>query len=51
MADVLRVPTVGAFGKRTATEAYIARVTDRPAFKKAYADQMAHFELGDERRA
>ena len=51
MADVLRVPKVRAFGKRAATEAYIARVTDRPAFKKAYTDQMAHFKLGDERRA
>ena len=50
MADVLRVPTVRAFGKRTATEAYIARITDRPAFKKAYVDQMAHFELADQRR-
>lgn len=51
MADVLRVPMVRAFGNRTATEAYIARITDRPAFKKAYSDQMAHFELADERRA
>ena len=51
MADVLRVPTVRAFGNRKATEAYIARITDRPAFKKAYADQMAHFELADQRRA
>jgi len=51
MADVLRVPTVRAFGNRTATEAYVARVTNRPAFKKAYADQMAHFELADETRA
>ncbi len=51
MADVLRVPTVRAFGKRPATEAYVARVTDRPAFKKAYSDQMAHFELADKRRA
>ncbi|MGQ0697675.1 MAG: glutathione S-transferase family protein [Panacagrimonas sp.] len=51
MADVLRVPMVRAFGNRSATEAYIARITDRPAFKKAFADQMAHFELADERRA
>ena len=43
MADVLRVPEVRAFGGRLATEAYIARITDRPAFKKAHADQMAHF--------
>ena len=44
MADVLRVPKVRAFGSRPATEAYVARLTDRPAFKKAHADQMAHFE-------
>lgn len=51
MADVLRVPKVRAFGNRPATESYVARVTNRPAFKKAYADQMAHFEVADEMRA
>ncbi len=51
MADVLRLPKVRAFSNRAATEAYVARVTDRPAFKKAYADQMAHFELADRVRA
>lgn len=51
MADVLRVPAVRAFGDRPATEAYVARVTDRPAFKKARADQMAHFAAGDAARA
>jgi glutathione S-transferase len=51
MADVLRVSDVRAFGKRPATEAYVARVTGRPAFRKAYADQMAHFEAGDKARA
>ncbi len=51
MADVLRVPDVRAFGKRPVTEAYVARVTARPAFRKAYADQMAHFEAGDKARA
>jgi glutathione S-transferase len=43
MADVLRVAKVRAFGNRPATEAYVARITDRPAFRKAHADQMAHF--------
>jgi glutathione S-transferase len=43
MADVLRVAKVRAFGDRPATENYVTRVTDRPAFKKAHADQMAHF--------
>ena len=44
MADVLRVPDVRAFGDRPATEAYVSRVTDRPAFRRARADQIAHFE-------
>jgi len=39
MADVLRVAKVRAFGDRPATEAYVQRITDRPAFKKARADQ------------
>lgn len=43
MADVLRVARVRAFGDRPATESYVTRVTERPAFKKAFADQMAHF--------
>lgn len=51
MADVLRVSKVRAFGNRPATEAYVARVTDRPAFKKAHADQMAHFAAADKRRS
>ena len=51
MADVLRVPALRSYGDRPATEAYVARVTNRPAFKKALADQMAHFEAGDEKRA
>lgn len=47
MADVLRVPLVRDFGDRPATEAYVARLTARPAFKKAHADQLAHFAGGD----
>lgn len=50
MADVLRVPEVRSFGNRPATEAYVKRVTDRPAFKKAYAAQVAHFEAADGKR-
>jgi glutathione S-transferase len=50
MADVLRVPEVRSFGVRPATEAYIARATDRPSFKKAQADQIELFKAGDERR-
>ena len=51
MADVLRIPAVRKRGDRPATEAYVARVTDRPAFRKAHADQMAHFAEADEARA
>jgi len=51
MADVLRVSKVRAFGDRPATERYVARITDRPAFKKAHADQMAHFAAADKARS
>ncbi|HKS55000.1 MAG TPA: glutathione S-transferase family protein [Steroidobacteraceae bacterium] len=51
MADVLRVSKVRAFGDRPATESYVTRVTDRAAFKKARADQLAHFAAADESRA
>jgi glutathione S-transferase len=50
MADVLRVPAVRAFGDRPATEAYVARVTDRAAFRKAQADQIREFEAADRNR-
>ena len=50
MADVLRVPDVRSFGDRPATEAYVTRVTDRPAFKKAQAEQIALFKAADEKR-
>ena len=51
MADVLRVPQLRAFGERPASESYVARVTARPAFAKAHADQLAHFARADEARA
>ena len=47
MADVLRIPAVRAFGDRPASEAYVTRATDRPAFKRARADQLALFEVAD----
>jgi glutathione S-transferase len=50
MADVLRIPKVRTFGTRPATEQYVSRLTDRPAFKKARADQLAHFAAGDKSR-
>jgi len=51
MADVLRVEKIRAFGTRPATESYIERVTSRPAFRKAHADQLAHFAAADAQRA
>ena len=50
MADVLRIPKVRGHGNRPATEAYLTRITDRVAFKNAYADQMAHFAEADAAR-
>ena len=50
MADVLRVEKVRAFGDRPASEAYVARVTGRPAFRKAQAEQVALFEAADAKR-
>jgi glutathione S-transferase len=51
MADVLRVSKVRSFGDRPATETYVTRVTDRPSFKKARADQLAHFAAADASRS
>ena len=50
MADVLRIPKVRAHGDRPATEAYVSRVTGRPEFRKAHADQTAHFKAADAAR-
>ncbi len=47
MADVLRAPKVRSHGDRPATESYVRRITERPSFKKAHADQMAHFAAAD----
>ena len=51
MTDVLRVPQVRSFGNRPASEAYVARMMERPGFKKAHTAQMAHFEAADAHRA
>jgi glutathione S-transferase len=50
MADVLRVPDVRAFAASPVIEAYIERACARPAFKKAFSDQLAHFAAGDSHR-
>jgi glutathione S-transferase len=48
MADVLRlVDRFEGLADHPACHAYLARATARPAFKKAHADQMAHFAAAD----
>ena len=48
MADVLRpVDRFDGLAKYPACRAYVARATARPAFVKAYDDQMAHFARAD----
>jgi glutathione S-transferase len=48
MADVLRVvDRFDGLARRPACRDYVARATSRPAFLKAYADQMAHFAAAD----
>ena len=48
MADVLRiVDRLDGLAPYPACKAYVDRATARPAFKKAYADQMAHFAAAD----
>jgi glutathione S-transferase len=52
MADVLRLPDrFGGVADYPACRDYLARATARPAFAKAYADQMAHFAAADRARA
>jgi glutathione S-transferase len=48
MADVLRpVDQFDGLASHPACRAYVARATARPAFVKAYDDQMAHFAAAD----
>ena len=47
MADALRVPRVMAAGDFPAIRSYVDRACARPAFKRAYDGQMAHFAAGD----
>lgn len=51
MADVLRiVDRFDGLAAFHACKAYVDRATARPAFKKAYDDQLAHFAAGDAKR-
>ncbi|AXI03947.1 glutathione S-transferase family protein [Aquirhabdus parva] len=48
MADVLRlVDKFGGLAQYPACRDYVARAIARPAFQKAYADQMAYFAAAD----
>lgn len=48
MADVLRlVDRFDGLAAHPACKAYVTRATERPAFRKALADQMAHFAAAD----
>lgn len=48
MADVLRlVDRFDGLANYPACRAYVVHATARPTFKKAYADQMAHFAAAD----
>ena len=48
MADALRlVDRFEGLAEHPACRGYVARATARPAFAKAYADQMAHFAAAD----
>lgn len=52
MADILRIPAQnGLLDDLHGLAAYVERATDRPAFRKALADQMAHWRAADERKA
>jgi len=46
MADVLRVPKVRKAGDFPSLSSYVDRACARPAFKKAFDDQVAHFAKG-----
>ncbi len=48
MADAFRLfDGSEVLAEYAACRAYVARATARPAFKKAHADQLAHFTAGD----
>lgn len=50
MADVLRSTLAAGLPGYPILRAYVDRICARPAFKKAHADQVAHFIAGDEAR-
>jgi glutathione S-transferase len=52
MSDVLRlVDRFDGLAAHAACQDYVRRATARPAFRKAYDDQLAHFAAGDRARS
>jgi glutathione S-transferase len=52
MADVLRIPNdLGELEKYPALRGYLRRALARPAFSKAHAGQLEHFEAADATRS
>lgn len=52
IADILRIPAEnGMLDDLHELADYVERATERPAFKRAYADQMAHWQAADAREA
>lgn len=52
MADILRVPRLrAALIDYPALQAFLTRILDRPAFRKAHQDQLDHFAASDAARA
>ena len=48
MADILRIPAdEGMLDDLPGLRTYVERATDRPGFRKAHSDQLAHFEAAD----
>ena len=48
MSDILRlVGHLDGLASYPACRSYVERAKDRPAFRKAYGDQMAHFAAAD----
>lgn len=52
MADILRVPKLrAALGPFAALQSFLDRTLDRPAFRKAYQEQIDHFAAADAARS
>jgi glutathione S-transferase len=50
MADILRIPQVRGFAASPLIDGYVDRACNREAFRKAFADQLEHFQAADGKR-